>query len=270
MQEFALPLLAAIAQGVGTAAGGKPVIGLQAPVGAGKTTLSRQLQQLAQQQGIRLAVASIDDAYLPWQERQQRLAGNPFGVNRVPPGSHEPEVLCGAIAAWRRGSALQLPRFDKTLQAGQGDRSGWSQETADALLLEGWMLGYAPLPAAELEKLTVHAVAPLSNAERAWLPRWNAELEAYQNLWRCCDSFWVIQPLDWGRVMRWRLQAEAKQRRMSGVALSGEALRQLVRATQASLPPQLYQAPLDARAEAVALLDGQRRCLEVRLRSRLR
>ena len=39
----------------------KPVIGLNGPVGAGKSTLARQLRQRFEQGGLRLAVASIDD-----------------------------------------------------------------------------------------------------------------------------------------------------------------------------------------------------------------
>jgi hypothetical protein len=34
-----------------------------------------------------------------------------------------------------------------------------------------------------------------------------------------------------------------------------------VRATLASLPPPLYQDPLLRRADAVAILDGRRRCI---------
>lgn len=115
----------------------QPVLGLQAPVGAGKTTLAGQVQRLARSLGWELAVASIDDAYLEWDERQAQLAGNPFGVNRVPPGSHDPLLLLQAIEHWRRSQILRLPRFDKTLRQGQGDRSGWVEQPAQALLLEG-------------------------------------------------------------------------------------------------------------------------------------
>jgi D-glycerate 3-kinase len=67
--------------------GRRPVIGLNGPVGAGKSTLARRLAQQAAAQGVHLAVASIDDAYLTWEARLEALKGNPFGVDRVPPGS---------------------------------------------------------------------------------------------------------------------------------------------------------------------------------------
>lgn len=265
-EQFAEPLLAWLIARCAQDAARKPVLALQACVGAGKTTLSRQLQALAAAEGLRLAVASIDDAYWPWSERQTRMAGNPFGVSRVPPGSHDPELLRRAIAQWRHGAELLLPRFDKTLRDGAGDRCGWSRVEADALLLEGWLLGYEPQTPPAISAWQTSCDCGLSSTELAWLPRWNEALEAYQPLWECCDSFWVLQPADWSWVLRWRLQAEARQRRRGGQALSGAAIKQMVRATLASLPPQLYQPQLDSRAEAVALLDRRRRCLEIRPR----
>jgi D-glycerate 3-kinase len=136
------------------ARGQRPVLGLNGPVGAGKSTLARQLQQRFAAAGLQLAVASIDDAYLPWPQRQAALAGNPFGVSRVPPGSHDPQALVAALAAWRAPASegvLALPRFDKTLRGGEGDRIAPEAAPAQALLLEGWLLGCQPLAPAALE-----------------------------------------------------------------------------------------------------------------------
>lgn len=251
------------------------VIGLTAPVGSGKTTLAGQLAELAGLLPLRLAVASIDDAYRPWSERRQRLAGNPFGVNRVPPGSHDPDLFTAAIAAWREGAALHLPRFDKRLNQGHGDRAEPITVRADALLIEGWLMGYQPVSAARLDSWLLSTSMDLSDAERRWLPCWNRALEAYQSLWTSCDGFWVLQPQRWTQVKRWRLQAESRQRRQGLVATTGKGgitgkaamtasdVSRLVRASLASLPPALYHQDLLPCAELVATLDGRRRCLRV-------
>lgn len=266
---LALPMLRSIEHSLEQNPSQRPVVALTAPVGAGKSTLAAQVQALAAALGLSLAVASIDDAYRSWPEREQRLAGNPFGVTRVPPGSHDPALLQQAIQRWRSGDVLQLPRFDKTLRSGLGDRAGTMPLQADALLLEGWLVGYAPVGATALAHWLADpsrehdAVLRLSQEERAWLPHWDQELAAYQDLWACCDSFWVLQPSQWPSVLRWRLQAEARQRRRSGKALGAAAIRQMVRATLASLPPALYQPALLARASAVATLGRQRQCLAV-------
>lgn len=228
------------------------MIGLNGPVGAGKTSLAQQLQRQFAATGLKLAVASIDDAYRPWPERCARLAGNPFGVHRVPPGSHDPERLLAAIASWRSarcladGSApLQLPRFDKTLRDGEGDPTTPWQGSAHALLLEGWLVGCRPLQAAEGE----------------WINRCNQALEDYQPLWRSLSQLMVLWPAHWGLPRRWRFQAEAKQRRGGGGWLSPQALDDLVRASLESLPPDLYQRPVLQRADWARVLDGRRRCL---------
>jgi D-glycerate 3-kinase len=295
LELFALPLLERLCR---LAEGGqRPVVALNAPVGAGKTSLCRVLAQLAVGRDLRLAVASIDDFYLPWPERSAALAGNPFGVSRVPPGSHDPDLLCAVLDHWRAGGSLQLPRFDKTCRDGEGDRSAGVVLEADALLLEGWLVGCRPLGAGLTAALAELSAAPglnalaLNAAERNWLPHWDQALRAYLPAWQRLDAVWLMRPLSWDLPRRWRFQAEARQRRRHGVGLTGAGLNQLVRASLYSLPPRLYLDPLLARlgqpvtrrwvdpnrasglsasgrgatVEAAAWLDGRRRlrCLAV-------
>lgn len=249
-------------------AGQRPVIGLNGPVGAGKSTLAAQLQQHFAQRGLTLAVASIDDAYLPYPQRLERMAGNPFGVNRVPPGSHDPALLEQPIQAWRqgRGSELELPRFDKTLLQGQGDPSvPWCGE-ADALLLEGWLVGCRARPREQLDlELALHPEtalgASLGTVEKAWVQRCNQALEAYQPLWAQLSTLVMLWPLAWNLPRRWRFQAEAQQRRRGGGWMGGAQLDALVSASLQSLPPPLFQHPLLADAAWVRVLNARRRPL---------
>ena len=246
------------------AGGQRPVIGLNGPVGAGKTTLSRRLQHHFAAAGLRLAVASIDDAYLPLEARRRAMEGNPFGVWRVPPGSHDPEALADPIRRWRQAPSadLCLPRFDKTLQGGQGDPTHPWIGPADALLLEGWLLGCAPLQGEALEGPLADPEGPLagfSPEERRWLRHCNGRLAAYGPLWAELDQLVVLWPVHWGLPRRWRFQAEARQRRSGGAWLPPPQLEALVRASLRSCPPELYQRPLLQRAAWVRLLDGRRR-----------
>ena len=247
VDRVALPLLGRLVDLRRRPGQRRPVLLLNGPVGAGKSTLVRQLARLAPAHGLRLAVASIDDAYLPLPERLRRLAGNPFGVNRVPPGSHDVDLLLDRIEAWRAGCSLRMPRFDKTLAAGQGDRCGESEEFADALLLEGWLMGCRPLGQAAITRALgdLHGWN-LSEAERSWLPRWDRALESYEPLWRISDGLWVLRPRSWTLPRRWRFQAEARQRRAGGGWLEPRELERLVRSSLHSLPPPLYQDPLVA------------------------
>jgi D-glycerate 3-kinase len=59
----------------------------------------------------------------------------------------------------------------------------------------------------------------------------------------------LLIPPSYGRVLRWRLQAEAKQRRRGGAALTATQVVEMVQSFYAALPPQLcfqplYQQPL--------------------------
>ena len=251
-----------------------PVIGLNGPVGAGKSILARRLAQQAAAQGLNLAVASIDDAYLPWHPRLLAMAGNPFSVDRVPPGSHDPGLLVESIVGWRRGrqggtsspGLLRLPRFDKRLRQGAGDRSGFSQHVADGLLLEGWLIGCRPLGVSQIQATSGSGASLVGSPcltadEWAWLPRWNQALETYQPLWQQLNGLWVLWPMDWRLPRRWRFQAEAKQRRLGGGWLSGTKIEQLVRSSLCSLPPELYLKPLLTGANQLRLLDCRRRSL---------
>jgi D-glycerate 3-kinase len=248
--------------------GERPCIGLNGPVGAGKSTLARHLQQVCAEAGLRLAVVSIDDAYLPWQERQQAMAGNPFGVSRVPPGSHEPQRLLHALQQWRaqpgEGPAgLVLPRFNKTLRGGDGDRvADWHGE-ADALLLEGWLVGCRCLAPGDLEAAldSGQGLQWLSVRERQWVPHWNRQLAAYRPVWDQLDLQLMLWPARWELPRRWRFQAEARQRAQGGGWMAPAALNAVVRASLCSLPPWLYQKPVLQRGDWVRLLDGRRRSL---------
>ena len=279
LEGLALPMLAQV-EGL-VASGHRPVLALNGPVGAGKSRFCQQLIGLAQERGLRLAVASIDDAYLPWAQRLEAMAGNPFGVNRVPPGSHDARLLVERLQRWRSGGALQLPRFDKTLRDGAGDRVVESPiseaEAGDALVLEGWLMGCRPLGAAGLRAAGVApgmelaaGLAPLRAEEAAWLPHWDRQLEAYGPLFDLCDGLWVLRPLDWGLPRRWRFQAEARQRRLQRQQHKADGwlkpveLDRLVRSSLASLPPRLYQEPLTAHAKASAQLNRRRRCISIK------
>ncbi|WP_216903502.1 phosphoribulokinase [Synechococcus sp. CCY 9618] len=266
LQTVALPMLRRLERALRDPATPRPpLLALNGPVGAGKTSLGRVLERLAALGGLRITVASIDDVYLPAAQRHAVLAGNPFGVSRVPPGSHDLPLLLTALEDWRAGGPLRLPHFDKTLAGGEGDRTGWSEAPADALVLEGWLMGCRSLgPLALQERLRSGVgLEELTPLELEWLPRWDRNLQAYEAVWGACDGLWLLRPERWSLPRRWRFQAEARQRRRGGGWLGAKQLEALVRSSLHSLPPALYQDPLMERQEQLeggGILDGQRRC----------
>ncbi|TGG82416.1 MAG: hypothetical protein ERJ69_04905 [Aphanocapsa feldmannii 288cV] len=264
--------------------GGAALLGLAGVPGMGKTTLSRALLAFAAQRGLRTVVASIDDYYLPLQQRQAAMAGNPYGIDRGPPGSHDLVLLRRGLERYRQGGVLQLPRFDKTLEGGRGDRVCVAAMAGDLLLLEGWMVGARPFAVS-----SAHPWPGATAAERRWCERCGRALMDYRDCWQQLDGLVLVLPQRWRQALRWRLQAEARQRRGGGGAMDGAAIAALMQGFWGSLPPALAIRPLlDGRgAEAcqvslqgvpaaphsaaalqppvvmTALLDGRRRIVQV-------
>jgi D-glycerate 3-kinase len=180
------------------------VVGLSAPQGAGKTTLTREVVARLGEQDIRAAAVSIDDFYLTRSD-QAALASlfpdNLYLQHRGLPGTHDIELGVRTIRALRdTQTPVRVPRYDKTQFSGQGDRmpeAEWPTVAGplDLVVLEGWMLGFVPVPDAEL-------------GDRAFA-RVNRELANYSRWWDFLDGFIWIEPDDISHVRRWRAEAEA-------------------------------------------------------------
>ena len=165
---------------------------------------------LASQLQIRLSLASLslDDLYWPQPQLQQYQRGLP--------GSHDLPLLKQVLADFRQHGKAMAPCFVKGLVAGAGDRQGQRPLVGDLLLLEGWCVGARGVPT----------------------------LQPYQAIWQQLDGLLLLRPPSYGRVMRWRLQAEAKQRQQGGGALSAKQVAAMVLAFYGHLPAGKCFAPL--------------------------
>jgi D-glycerate 3-kinase len=146
-------------------------VGVQGPQGSGKTYLTCLLKDILSQPPyeLRTAVLSMDDLYLPYEglvALAERYPENKLLQGRGQPGTHDLALgvrLLGELheinhplARSSEPRAVRLPVFDKSQHGGKGDRapeSEWPAATGplDVVLLEGWLVGFAPLGPAELE-----------------------------------------------------------------------------------------------------------------------
>ena len=241
-----------------------PRLGLTGVPGTGKTTLGRAMAVLGQAYGFSPVVASIDDYYLPLSTRTRAMAANPFAIDRGPPGSHDLQWLNHSLDDFAAQGQCCIPRFDKGLADGRGDRSGSGRHRGDVFLLEGWMVGARPFPVG-----TEDPHPDASAAERAWCARCSRVLTEYTSTWERLHGLVMVIPQQWRHSLRWRLQAEARQRRRGKGALSGVQLERLLRCFWASVPPhralQPARTPADGAPPVImtATLDGRRRVVEV-------
>jgi D-glycerate 3-kinase len=195
------------------------MVGLNAPQGAGKTTLTKSLVGLFAELGVRAVSVSIDDFYLRRGEQlalASRHPDHPFLEHRGYPGTHDVELGARVLQALGEGRDVDVPRYDKSADGGRGDRSDEVtpiRGQVDVVLLEGWMLGFQPIEHVVDERLR----AP-NEALRAYAA-WNERLDVLISL-RMKDS---------AQVVRWRIEAEQAMRASGKPGLTDAEVEDYVR-----------------------------------------
>jgi D-glycerate 3-kinase len=236
------------------------VVGLQAPQGAGKTTICARLLAALPGLGLRGASVSIDDFYLPRPEQLALAAAhpaNPYLEHRGYPGTHDIDLgdrTLGALRALAAGRTLRVPVYDKSQHGGRGDRapeSGWRDVAGplDLVIVEGWMLGFEPVAESELPDRRL----VFSNRALAEYDRW------YRHL----DAFIVLRPLEWNYVVEWRIEAEENMKAAGRPGLSREAIEDYVRRFLPAYATWAGRAPARVRPDRTLMvaIDAQRRAI---------
>ncbi|WP_225885262.1 glycerate kinase [Leptolyngbya sp. KIOST-1] len=228
------------------------VLGVQ---GTGKTTLTLILQHLLEGMGYRAVGLSIDDLYKTYRDRQQLVQADPRLRWRGPPGTHDIDLGLTTLAHIRTaaaGEAVALPRFDKSLHGGQGDRSDpeWVRDV-DILLFEGWFLGARPIDPSGFDR----APAPiLTEADRQFARDMNAQLATYLPLWDCLDRLMVLCPADYRLSKQWRKAAEHQMKALGKDGMSDAIIDEFVDYFWRALHPELFIDSLKRDGEHVDLV----------------
>ena len=243
--------------------GSHHLIGLSALPGCGKSCLGRWLEAAASQLGLSLQVVSIDDFYLDAAGLDLAMQGNPWGVPRALPGSHDLPLLLDRLSSWRQGEQPNLPVFDKSLRQGRGDRSGWRPCRAKILLLEGWFLGCEPLPAGEAVTAGSDHLSPgLSADEVDYRHIVQDQLRTYAPIWSNLDVVWQLQALDFTSSRLWKQDQEATMQQQKGVSLDVKELDGFTRMIMAAIPAVSFQL---SSADVVFDVDVERRLRRLRI-----
>ncbi|AET41206.1 putative ATP-dependent kinase Ecym_7380 [Eremothecium cymbalariae DBVPG len=196
---------------------------ISGPQGSGKTYNATKLcEQLRGK--FRTVGLSIDDFYLPYnaqQEVNKRFKDNPLLQGRGMPGTHDLKLLKGVISRLVQNEGIvKLPRYDKSKYAGKGDRLQVTLDVklpVDFVILEGWFLGFQPVPQEELPKYSDFCSALA-------LQQVNEYLKAYSDaIWRNKQLVTlgvVFATDDMQNVYRWRLQQEHELIKVQGTGMS--------------------------------------------------
>ena len=95
------------------------IIGFSGLPGSGKSTLGNWIDSVARELSLDIKVISLDDFYLPGQEMDVAMTGNPWNVPRGFPGSHSLDLLNQSLDVLLKTGVLNSPTFDKSLRDGK-------------------------------------------------------------------------------------------------------------------------------------------------------
>lgn len=224
----------------------QPLIqGILGGQGTGKTTLTLILRQLLSVMGYSTVELSIDDIYKTYAERSRIRQADPRLRWRGPPGTHDIDLGIATLDQLRSaqvGDQVAIPRFDKSLHGGEGDRiDPESLPAADIVLFEGWFVGARPISAEAFD----HPPDPIgTEADRQFARAMNQRLVDYLPLWDRLDRLMVIVPEDYRLSKQWRLQAEHQMKAQGKPGMDDAVIDAFVSYFWRALHPELFITPL--------------------------
>ena len=211
--------------------------------GTGKTTLTAILTLILSHLGYQTVSLSLDDLYLTYADRQLLQSQDPRLARRGPPGTHDLKLGLQVLTQLKQNNqTVDIPRFDKSLWNGAGDRTqSEAILTADIVLFEGWFVGARPVNSA----LFKTAPAPiLTELDRAFAQDMNARLRDYLPLWQQIDRLIVLYVSDYQLSKQWRKQAEHQMIAQGKPGMSDAEIDEFVEYFWRSLHPKLFITPL--------------------------
>ncbi|KAH9952684.1 P-loop containing nucleoside triphosphate hydrolase protein [Russula dissimulans] len=231
-------------------------VALQGPQGSGKTSLAKRVEEMLAENNedhstIRVVTISIDDLYLPYDQLKALAAAhpdNPFLRGRGLPGTHDIALGLTLLQSLKEinhapSNDIRIPRFDKSLFNGEGDRLPESEWTAvpgriDVVLLEGWCVGFYPQTRAYIEKrmnevpLGLDGIFDPSVYSLEHVLDVNERLGGYTKWWDLFDICLQISPLSqnpYRPIYKWRSEQEDDMKaKRNGQGMTDEQVKTFV------------------------------------------
>lgn len=236
----------------------RPLVqGILGGQGTGKTTLCHLLCKLLKMAGYSTVSLSLDDLYKSYADRQELQAKEPRLRWRGPPGTHDIPLGIEVLEQVRLGDPrmlIALPRFDKSLWGGMGDRLTPELITPpDIILFEGWFIGVPPIDDKEIN----FSQAPELGAresDRPFTQFINQQLQNYLPLWEKIDRLILLYPENYRLCLQWRLQAEQEMIALGKPGMNLAEVTEFVEYFWQALPPELFITPLTVQPTPVDLV----------------
>ncbi|HIK38232.1 MAG: glycerate kinase [Geminocystis sp.] len=216
------------------------ILGLQ---GTGKTTTARILSLIWEYLGLSTVAISLDDFYKTYAQRRILAQIEPRLIWRGPPATHDVSLAIEVVTSLKqRQYPVSIPRFDKSLHQGRGDRAFYEQvNRGDIIILEGWFVGVRPVPEEVFDNPPHPIITP---EDRQFALDCNKRLEEYLPLWEMIDYLLVFNPEDYRYSLKWRQEAERKMRLEGKTGMTDREVEEFVHYFWKALHPQIFLPPL--------------------------
>ncbi|KAJ3784896.1 P-loop containing nucleoside triphosphate hydrolase protein [Lentinula aff. detonsa] len=234
------------------------LVALQGPQGSGKSFLTDLVRThlSGPPHTLNVVVLSIDDLYLTHDglvSLSQRFPNNPLWRGRGQPGTHDVELGLKILMSLKEEcEGLELPRFDKSLFNGEGDRLPLDgtgtivHPPVDVFIMEGWFIGFHPVNSQELETkwegiwaeerrlLDLDETVVGSKEDIIAV---NEALKGYVDMWAFFDTFIKLEAASspgssissLSMIYKWRLEQEQYMKaRNGGKGMSDAAVKLFV------------------------------------------
>ncbi len=213
--------------------------------GTGKTTLTSILTLILKYLGKTILDLSLDDLYKTYQERKKLQQENPFLIWRGPPGTHDVTLgidIINKLLQKDFSGEILIPRFDKSLYQGAGDRiTPQVVPKPDILLFEGWFVGVIPVDNSRFANPPWPIMTP---EDKQFALESNKNLQEYLPLWEKLDRLIILYPDNYHHSKKWRLDAEQKMIASGKTGMTDTEINQFVEYFWKALHPELFIMPL--------------------------
>ena len=190
------------------------IVGISGAQGTGKSTLTKILTLILQQQNLNVANLSLDDFYLSQHHRAELAKQvHPLLATRGVPGTHDLQLmteLFKTLTDADSSGSVHLPKFDKS-QDDPKPELEWETISlpADVILFEGWFVGLAPQDEAELLN-PINQLESVQDPQGIWRRHVNQCLQDYQALFDSIDFLLMLKAPSFDCVFKWRSLQEEK------------------------------------------------------------
>ena len=195
-------------------------IGLTGGQGSGKSTLSKNLTERLNKNGLTTLNLCLDNFYYSKKYREQFLSGiHPLAATRGVPGTHDIDSLYELLDKCSKhnfSTIGKLPKFDKLVDDLDPNKK-WKvpRKFHQIIILEGWCVGVQPSFISEVPVTRWEKFNDPAGTWKSWSKNCSHK---YQKIWDFLDQIILLKQENFQQVITDKIEQEKKLRKKSSLS----------------------------------------------------